>query len=109
MDKDIPKPKSAIKDVKDFRKEATLPSFNPDELLGKVFTIEHAGELQKAEVKELNEDKTYLIEYADGNEDNATYAELINLLNKEEEEGHPYWTFSKILDHRTVTNEKGKQ
>jgi hypothetical protein len=41
-----------------------------------------------------------LVEFADGNEDHLTYAELVNLMNKDTEDGHQLWTFSEILDHR---------
>jgi hypothetical protein len=63
---------------------------------------------QKAKVKEKVSGEAYLVEYADGNEDFLTYAEIINMLNKETEEGHQLWTFEKILNHRLV-NIKGKK
>ena len=46
------------------------------------------------------EDDKYQVEYADGNEDHLTYEEIINLLNKENEDGYHLWTFKEILDHR---------
>ena len=47
------------------------------------------------------EDDKYHVEYADGNEDHLTYADIINLLlNKETEDGYHLWTFKEILDHR---------
>jgi hypothetical protein len=81
-----------------------LPSIDPDQIIGHTFISEHAGMKQKAEVKEMEANGDYLIEYADGNEDHMTYAEIINLLNKSDEDGHELWTFSKILNHRERTN-----
>ena len=43
---------------------------------------------------------SYHVKYADGNEDHLTYEEIINLLNKETEDGYHLWTFKEILDHR---------
>jgi hypothetical protein len=65
-----------------------LPSLDPDQIVGHSFITEHANMEQKVEVKEKEADGTYLIEYADGNEDHMTYAEIINLLNKSNEDGH---------------------
>jgi len=48
------------------------------------------------------------MEYADGNDDHLTYEEIINMLNREEEEGTHLWTFEKITDHRK-TSTYGKQ
>ena len=97
-----------IKSTQDFISNIILPNFDPDELLGKVFMVEHGGQVQKAEITERIEYDTYTVEYADGHDAKYTYAELINLLNKEEEDGHPYWTFSEILNHRKNYNEEGK-
>jgi hypothetical protein len=97
-----------IRSTQDFNPEITLPSFDPNDLLGKVFMTEHNGQIQKAEIKEACSDNTYTVEYADGHDGNYTYAELINLLNKEEEDGHPYWTFSEILEHRKNYTQDGK-
>ena len=96
-----------VEDVKDKIPSMKPPMFDPEELLGKVFQTEHAGHMQRAEIKEQVEDQTYLIEYADGDDERLTYAELINLLNKEEEDSHQLWTFSEILEHRKVIH-KGK-
>jgi len=68
-------------------------------MIGYAFKAEHAGVVQRIEVKAKEDDK-YHVEYADGNEDYLTYAEIINLLNKETEDGYHLWTFKEILDHR---------
>ena len=99
----------AILDIRDFQPNGNLPIIDPHDLLGKIFKVNHEGSILKAEVKELNDDNTYLIEYADGKETNFTYAELTDLLNKENEDGNEYWTYSEILDHRKNTKKNGKQ
>ena len=70
--------------------------------------VEHRGQVQKAEITERIEHDTYTVEYADGHDAKYTYTELINLLNKEEEDGHPDWTFSEILNHRKSYDDQGK-
>ena len=50
----------------------TLPSIDPDQLIGYTFTVEHAGISQKAKVMEQISDTTYNVEYADGNDDPLT-------------------------------------
>ena len=75
--------------------DGSLPFVDPDQLIGHAFKAEHAGVMQRIEVTSKEDDK-YHVEYADGNEDHLTYEEVINLLNKETEDG---WTFKEILDH----------
>ena len=94
--------------MKDLVPKVTLPSIDPDKLVGYVFAADHAGTTQRMKVKDKVDEETYLVEYADGNEDTLTYQEIINLLNKDEETGHSLWTFTKILNHRKATL-NGKQ
>jgi len=84
--------------TKDLLPDGSLPFIDPDQFIGHAFKAEHAGTLQRIEV-ESKEDDQYHVEYADGNEDHLTYEELINLLNKETEDGYHLWTFKEILDH----------
>jgi hypothetical protein len=87
-------PHQILKGVQDMSEGILPPTFNPEALLGKIFTTEHAGPTQKAQVMEPINDQTFLVEFADGNEDHLTYAELVNLMNKETEHGHQLWTFT---------------
>jgi len=91
--------------TKDLLPDGTLPIMDPDQLIGYTFPTQHAGTTQRVEVLAKEGDK-YHIEYADGNEDHLTYEELINLLNKEAEDGYHLWTFKEILDHHI--RKKGK-
>jgi len=50
--------------MKDLITNATLPSIDPEQLIGYEFTVEHAGNLQKAKRTEQADDKTYHVEYA---------------------------------------------
>ena len=84
--------------TKDLLPDGTLPIMDPDQLIGYTFPTQHAGTTQRVEVLTKEDDK-YHIEYADGNEDHLTYEELINLLNKETEDGYHLWTFKEILNH----------
>ena len=94
--------------MKDMLPNMTLPSIDPDQCIGYTFTAEHAGITQKAKVMEQIADTTYNMEYADGNDDHLTYEEIINMLNREKEEGTHLWTFEKITNHRKNTI-NGKQ
>ena len=85
--------------TKDLLPDGSLPVIDPDKMIGRAFKAEHAGVMQRIEVKAKEDDK-YHIEYADGNEYHLTYEEIINLLNKETEDGYHLWTFKEILDHR---------
>ena len=49
-----------------------LHSIDPDQLNGYKFTVEHAGNTQKAKITEQMDDKTYHGEYADGNDAHLT-------------------------------------
>ena len=69
--------------------------------------VNHAGVAQKVEVKSKEADQ-YHAEYAAGNKDHLTYEELINMLNRDTEEGHNLWTFQEILDHRTIKEDGRK-
>ena len=71
---------------------STLQFVDPDRLIGYSFAT--AGETQRVEVKGREGDK-YHVEYADEKEDHSTYAEIINLLKKETEDG-PLWRFLTI-------------
>jgi len=50
----------------------TLPSIDPDHIIGCKFTVEHSGTTQKAKITEQVENKTYPTEYAEGNDDHLT-------------------------------------
>jgi len=60
--------------------------------------LEHAGTTQKVEVCSKNDDKFY-VECAGENKAHLTLKQIINLLNKETEDGY-LGTFKKILNHR---------
>jgi len=104
----IKEPLMKVIEMKDMLLKMMLPSIDPDQLIGYAFTAEHAGITQKAEVTEQISDTTYNVEFADGNDDHLTYEEIINMLNREEEEGTHLWTFEKITNHRKTTV-NGKQ
>lgn len=86
-----------------------LPTIDPDKLLGTSFLKEHAGHQKRAIVKEVNQDGTCAVEYADGNEGTATYQEIINYLNKPYEEADDLWSFDRILSHKTTKDKDGSQ
>jgi len=104
----IKEPPTKVIGMKDILPNMTLPSIDPDQLIGYTFTAEHAGITQKAKVMEQISDTTYNVEYADGNDDHLTYKEIISMPNREEEEGTHLWTFKKITDHRKIST-TGKQ
>ena len=102
-------PPTKVIGMKDMIPNMTLPSIDPDQLIGYTFTVEHAGNSQKAKVMEQISDTIYNMEYADGNDDHLTYEEIINMLNRrKKEEGTHLWTFEKITNHRKNTI-NGKQ
>ena len=81
--------------TKDLIPNGSSPFIDPNQLIGHAFKAEHAGVMQRIEVKS-KEDEQYHVEYADGNEDHLTYEELISLLNKETEDGYHLWTFKVV-------------
>ena len=101
-EKQIETPK--VVGIKDILPNATLPTIDPDHLVGYTFATEHAGLRQRVEVLSKDDD-LFHVEYADGNDAHLTYEEIINLLNKETEDGYHLWTFKEILDHRLVKRE----
>ena len=104
----IKEPPMNVIGMKDVLPNMLLPLIDPDQLIGYTFTAEHAGITQKAKVAEQILDHTYNVEYADGNDDHLTYEEIINMFNREKEEGTHLWTFEKITNHRKNTT-SGKQ
>ena len=100
--------KKSVVGILDVVPNTTLPVVDPDQLIGYSFATEHAGETQRGAVKGKQDDK-YHVEYADGNEDHLTYAEIINLLNKKTEDGYHLWTFKEILNHRLTIRLMGSR
>ena len=99
----IKEPPMKVIGIKDMLPNMMLPSIDPEQLIGYTFTAEYAGITQKADVREPVTDNTYNVEYTDGNDDHLTYEEIINMLNREEEERTHLWTFEKITNHRKTT------
>ena len=83
----IKEPPMKVIEMKDMLPNMMLPSIDSNELIGYTLADEHAGITQKAKVTEQVSDNTYNVEYADGNDDYLTYEDIINILNREEEEG----------------------
>ena len=54
----------------------------------------------------MNDDK-FRVEYADRNEGEITYDEIMNFINKKQEEGDELWTFKEILNHKTMKDANG--
>ena len=80
-------------------------TIQPEDLIGVNLVAEDRHGVSKAEVKEENPDGTFKIKFINGNKRSMTYTDLVNAINKKDEEGHKLWTFSEILDHQTI---KGK-
>ena len=100
-------PPTKVIGIKDMNPNITLPSIDPEQLIGYTFTAEHAGTTQKAKVMEQISNTIYNVEYADGNDDHLMYKEIINMLNREQKEGTHLWTFEKITNHqKNTTNGK---
>jgi len=66
----IKEPPMKVIEMKDMLSKITLPSIDPDQLIGYTFTAEHAGTTQKAEVSEQ-----YLITHTMWN----TLMEMMNI------------------------------
>ena len=94
--------------MKDLHPNGALPMIEIDKLIGYDFVGEHAGQSQKATVKEQVQEGVYHVEYADGATEELTYDEIMNTLYKTAEEGNEVWTFNKIINHK-LTTENGKQ
>jgi len=59
-------------------------------------TAEHVGNLQKGEITEQVDDKTYHVEYSDGNDDHLTYEEIIN------EHTYTFWMLRSLFQTQKV-------
>ena len=85
--------------------QASGITIQPEDLIGVNLVAEDTNGNSKAEVVEENSDGTFKIKFINGNEKNMTYADLVDAVNKKDEEGYELWTFSDIINHRTT---KGK-
>ena len=68
-------------------------AIQPEDLIGVNLVAEDRHGVSKAEVKEENPDGTFKIKFINGNERSMTYTDLVNAINKKDEEGHELWTF----------------
>ena len=90
--------------TQDLKHEA--PTIKPEDLIGYTFVKDYAGTPQRGEVKDLDEEGRFLIEFVNGGEELMNYNDLINHYNAKYDEGSHLWTFEKILDHRKVKGGK---
>ena len=84
-----------------------MPLVDPEKLIGYSFLGEHAGEKQKVTITEKLDDDEFRVEYAGGKEGEITYDEIMNFINKKQEEGDELWTFKEILNHKTMKDANG--
>ena len=77
-----------------------------EDLLGYAYAREKYGVQQRSEVKDVDEEnKTVTVEYLTGQRDVVSYNEIINMVNKQEEDGDELWSFKGTKNHR---KRKGK-
>ena len=95
-----------IKDCEGSDNEVGI-KIDTENLLGFSYARDHKGNTQRCVVKEIDEEnETATIEYMTGSREVIDYNEIINQLNKREEDGDGLWSFKGILDHRPL---KGKR
>ena len=78
---------------------------DPEELINKEV---HLVGLPKGIVKERVDEEQYRVEYKNGKNQLYTYQELIEILNKADEDGEERWTFDEVGGHRYSKNKKRK-
>src|SRR5687767_5298274 len=91
-----------IHNEKDLRQ---LPTFDPQDLIGKKFIKHHNGIPHKAEVLEPMEDGTkFLVGLGDGDrEEIMTYYDILNLVEEDlDEDNNHVWSFEAVLGHRKL-------
>ena len=64
----------------------------------------------KGQVREKVDDKTYQVTFTNGKLRTYEYEDLINMINKPDEDGVELWDFEKIINHKWSDdpNRKGK-
>lgn len=95
------------------RKEALI--VDPDDLIDlyikETITGRRGGKREvTGQIQEKIDDDSFRVEFSDGKQKIYDYNELINLINKDDEDGVERWTFDTILGHRWSKdkNRKGK-
>ena len=86
-----------------------LPTFNPNDILGRQFIKRLHGEPHKAEVIETLEEDKYLVRIGDGGrEEILAYNEILNFLEEQEKdkEQDNSFIFEEIPDHRLNNKRK---
>ena len=92
--------KNRIQAGSDFTK--IVPDFDVKKFIGFHLIRNRSGTPHKAEVTRFDEsEQKFFIEYANGTEEMVDYDDLVNCLNRKNEEFSDYWAFQEILDHRT--------
>ena len=92
--------KNRIQAGSDFTK--IVPDFDVKKFIGFHLIRNRSGTPHKAEVTRFDEsEQKIFIEYANGTEEMVDYDDLVNCLNRKNEEFSDYWAFQEILDHRT--------
>ena len=91
-----------------------MPIINPDILIDQYIQIQDTNKKGKSikykgQVKEKINDNEYRIELSIGKQKLLEYNELINLINKDEEENVERWTYESIEEHRWSPNPDRKR
>ena len=91
------------KDLSQLPSLRELPTFDPQDIIGKKFIKHHNGIPHKAEVLEPMEDGAkFLVALGDGDrEEIMTYNDILNLVEEElDEDNEHVWSFEAVLGHR---------
>ena len=83
-----------------------IPAFDPNHIQGYKFVREIKGEPMRSTVLGTTSTGDLHVRYTSGEETVVPYAEFVNYLNKDDQDGEHYWGFEKILRHRITKQGK---
>ena len=86
-----------------------MPAFDPNQIAGYKFVREVKGEPRRSTVLGTTSTGDLHVQYNNGEDAVVPYAEFINYLNKDDQDGEQLWGFEKILRHKVTKQGKELQ
>ena len=90
----------------DITQAGDIPAFDPNHIEGYKFIRDVKGEPMRSTVLGTTSTGDLHVRYTSGEETIVPYAEFVNYLNKDDQDGEQYSGFEKILRHRLTKQGK---
>ena len=81
-------------------------TIDPTNLIGTKYVDTFDGTMQKATIEERLSEHEWKVKFLNGGEERRTYNDLINLINKTDDDGDHLWSFSRITNHKAHPRHK---